>query len=130
MALTLAQVSMAVAAGTAAADPTAAPKLHLGQKLANALRHQTGFPDWVILMAVSALPIVELRGGIPVGIWMGMDPVTTMALACIGNFLPVPFIMLALNKLQWLVDKVQPVVEKKLKDVTGTTLNWQYLVSR
>ena len=80
-------------------------------------------------MTVSALPIVELRGGVPVGIWMGMPPFTTMALACIGNFIPVPFIMLALNKLEWLIKRVQPVVEKKMKDVTGTTLNWQYLVS-
>jgi len=129
LAVVLAQVSSVLVANAAAAATVSGEHLHLGQKIANAIRHQTGWPDWVILLTVSALPIVELRGGVPVGIWMGIPPLTTMALACIGNFIPVPFIILALNKLDWLIKKVRPVVEKKMKDVTGTTLNWQYLVS-
>jgi uncharacterized membrane protein len=101
--------------------------LHIGQRLANKIRSKTGWPDWVILMVISALPVVELRGGVPVGLWMGLPPTQTFALACIGNFLPVPFILLALNNIPWLMEKVTPRLEKKLKDVTGTKMNWQAL---
>lgn len=88
----------------------------------------TGWPDWVILMVISALPVVELRGGVPVGLWMGIPPAQTFALACLGNFIPVPFILSVLNSSQWLREKVQPRLEKKLKEVTGAKLNWQSLV--
>lgn len=101
--------------------------LHLGQRLANAVRVKTGWPDWVILMVISALPVVELRGGVPVGLWMGIPPAQTFALACVGNFVPVPFILMLLKNVPWLMEKVTPVLEKKLKDMTGARMNWQAL---
>lgn len=58
-------------------------------------------------MVISALPVVELRGGVPVGLWMGLPPAQTFALACIGNFVPVPFILLALNNVPWLMEKAR-----------------------
>ena len=51
---------------------------------------KTGWPDWLILMVISALPIVELRGGVPVGLWMGLPPAQTFALACLGTSSPCP----------------------------------------
>lgn len=39
------------------------------------------------------LPIVELRGGIPIGAAMGLSPVPNFLAAIIGNLLPVPFIL-------------------------------------
>jgi len=57
-------------------------------------------------MVISALPIVELRGGVPVGLWMGLPPAQTFTLACLGNFVPVPFILLALKNVPWLMEKV------------------------
>jgi len=101
--------------------------LHLGQRVANAIRAKTGWPDWVILMVISALPVVELRGGVPVGLWMGIPPAQTFALACLGNFVPVPFILMLLKNVPWLMEKVTPVLEKKLKDTTGAKMNWQAL---
>ena len=29
-------------------------------------------PDWAILICLSALPVIELRGGVPMGLWMGL----------------------------------------------------------
>jgi len=101
--------------------------LHLGQRVANAIRAKTGWPDWVILMVISALPVVELRGGVPVGLWMGIPPAQTFALACLGNFVPVPLILMLLKNVPWLMEKVTPVLEKKLKDTTGAKINWQAL---
>jgi len=43
---------------------------------------------------VAALPVVELRGAIPLGIAEGMDPLTAAAVSIAGSMLPVPFILL------------------------------------
>ena len=54
----------------ALAGSTVEAHLHLGQKIAVYLQ-TFGLPDWVTLVLVSALPAIELRGGVPVGNWMG-----------------------------------------------------------
>lgn len=50
------------------------------------------------------LPIIELRGAIPVGILvLGIDPIVTAIICVIANFIPVPFILLFIRKiLQWM----------------------------
>ena len=56
----------------------------------------------LITMGFSALPVIELRGGIPLGIGMGLDNWTTFLAAVAGNMLPVPFIILFLRSfLHW-----------------------------
>mmetsp|Transcript_4127 Transcript_4127/g.12040 ORF Transcript_4127/g.12040 Transcript_4127/m.12040 type:complete len:286 (-) Transcript_4127:128-985(-) len=94
-----AAVTGAVWAGMAAvalASGDAEGKLHLGQKVAMALE-STGLPQEVILMLISAMPVVELRGGVPVGIWMGL-PIWKTALLCVtGNMLPILPLLAALR---------------------------------
>ena len=55
------------------------------------------------LFAISMLPIVELRGGVPIGVGMGF-PFWQVYLVCVlGNLLPVPFLLLFGRKLlDWL----------------------------
>ena len=54
---------------------------------------------------ISMVPILELRGAIPVGIAAGLPPVTACVVAIIGNLVPVPFIMLLIRKIfDWLRD--------------------------
>ncbi len=56
---------------------------------------------WVLF--ISMLPIVELRGAIPVGAGLGLPFYINYACAIIGNMLPVPFILLFIPKiLNWL----------------------------
>jgi uncharacterized membrane protein len=56
-------------------------------------------PDIAILGIISAMPVVELRGAIPVGIWMGL-PLTTVLPACVlGNMVPIiPLLFLLKNE--------------------------------
>lgn len=52
---------------------------------------------------ISMLPVVELRGGLPYGIALGLDYPAALAMALIGNFLPVPFIILYIKRVfAWL----------------------------
>jgi uncharacterized membrane protein len=45
----------------------------------------------------AALPIIELRGAIPVGISLGLSPIHATILSLIGSMIPVPFILFAVR---------------------------------
>lgn len=52
---------------------------------------------------VSMVPIIELRGAIPIGVGLGLDLVPTILLCIIGNMIPVPFIILFIRRIfQWM----------------------------
>jgi len=58
----------------------------------------------VIQSAILAMmPVVELRGALPWAIARGLDPWFSYALCVLFNMVPVPFILLFLNKiLAWM----------------------------
>lgn len=61
---------------------------------------------YLAVFLISMLPIVELRGAIPVGLAWGLPVVPTYIIAVLGNMLPVPFIYLFARKfLIWGCDK-------------------------
>lgn len=52
------------------------------------------------------IPIVELRGAVPIGIGMGLEEWMVYIIAVVGNMIPVPFIYLFARKLLlWGKDK-------------------------
>lgn len=70
-----------------------------GERLAGHLR-ASGWPDGMIVAAISTLPIIELRGAIPVGIgFLRMPWWEAYLVAVAGNMLPVPFILWLLGPL-------------------------------
>ena len=53
----------------------------------------------------SMLPIIELRGGIPMAFAMSLPWWQAYLLAIVGNLLPVPFILLLINVvLKWMTN--------------------------
>uniref|UniRef100_A0A7C9D687 Small multi-drug export protein n=1 Tax=Opuntia streptacantha TaxID=393608 RepID=A0A7C9D687_OPUST len=84
-------------AATATADSSIKAS-SFGLKIANALR-SSGWPDEATVFALATLPVLELRGAIPVGYWMKLKPVALTVLSILGNMVPVPFIVLYLKKL-------------------------------
>ena len=51
---------------------------------------------WVFL--ISMVPIIELRGAIPVGVGLGLTHFQALLVAILGNLLPVPFIILFIRR--------------------------------
>ena len=51
------------------------------------------------IFLISMLPIIELRGAIPIGAAIGLPWYLNMIVSIIGNMLPVPFILLFVVKL-------------------------------
>ena len=55
--------------------------------------------SYLIVFFISMLPLIELRGAIPVGIGMGLPILPTYLVCVVGNMLPVPFIYLFARKV-------------------------------
>lgn len=51
------------------------------------------------LLLLAAMPIIELRGAIPAGMVMGLDPLTSATISFIGSMLPVPFILFGMKPI-------------------------------
>ena len=48
---------------------------------------------------ISMIPVIELRGAIPIGVGLGLSHVEAMGISIIGNMLPVPFIILFIRPI-------------------------------
>lgn len=97
----------------------------MGEKIILALG---AIPNEIKLLIVSMIPIVELRGAIPLGAaLLDMGIWETLVLSVIGNLIPVPFLILLTRPLfSWLkktkvfsgiVAKLESRVEKKADKV-------------
>ena len=61
---------------------------------------------YLLCFLVSMVPLIELRGGVPIAVGMGLDYFTALTVCVIGNMLPVPIIYLFARKvLEWGRDK-------------------------
>ena len=73
--------------------------------------NQTLFGEMVFTGLVSMLPVVELRGGIPFGVGVGLPLPLAVLSAIVGNMLPIPFLILFTRQVfAWLRRHI-PVLE-------------------
>ena len=55
---------------------------------------------------ISMVPVLELRGAIPVGVAGGLPPLAAMCIAVVGNLVPIPFlIVFTRHVFNWLKTK-------------------------
>lgn len=65
--------------------------------------HETAAGEALLTMLISMLPVVELRGGLPAGVAMGLPIPVAFAASLVGNMIPVPFIILFVRPLfKWV----------------------------
>ena len=77
--------------------PESDHEMHRGEKIARWMEEK-GLSRAVSIAAISTLPIVELRGAVPVGIVAFEMPWWKVYLvAVVGNMIPIPFILLLLG---------------------------------
>ena len=95
---------------------------------------------YLTVFGISMLPLIELRGAIPVGVGMGLPMLPTYIVAVIGNMIPVPFIFFFARKVllwgrtlpgvggifEWMYQKGERGGEK-LKAKAGKGLFWALL---
>ena len=54
--------------------------------------------SYLLVFFVSMVPLIELRGAIPIGLGMGLPILPTYLVCVVGNMIPVPFIYLFARK--------------------------------
>ena len=54
---------------------------------------------YIIVFLVSMVPLIELRGAIPIAVGLGLDKLLSFIIAIVGNMLPVPIIYLFARKV-------------------------------
>lgn len=62
----------------------------------------------IVTLFVSMVPVIELRGAIPVATGMGLSPWVAIPVAIVGNLIPIPFIILFIKKIFAWMRKVSP----------------------
>jgi len=68
-----------------------------------------GLSRELVVLAISILPLAELRGAIPVAInVLGFPWYHALLLAIIGNLIPVPFLLLFFDTFYRLLSKIDP----------------------
>ena len=60
----------------------------------------------LLTFGVAMMPVLELRGAIPVGVANGLDLWTAIGVSIIGNLVPVPFIIIFIRKIFAWMKKV------------------------
>lgn len=61
---------------------------------------------YLFVFLVSMVPLIELRGAIPIAAHLDLDPLRSIVVCAVGNLLPVPVIYLFARKfLVWGLDK-------------------------
>ena len=78
------------------------------------------FKNYLWIFLVSMVPIVELRGAIPIGASLGNAWLPNMLVAIVGNIIPVPFILLFIRHvLVWMkktrFERVAVWIEEKAR---------------
>lgn len=89
----------------------------------------------LIVFFISILPILELRGGLIAASLLNVSPLTGYIVSIIGNTLPVPFILLFINKiLEWMgkskikwMNKLSKWLDKKARKHKFSIEKYGYL---
>ena len=77
---------------------------------------------YLYIFLISMVPLIELRGAIPVGAGLGLDFLPNYLVSIVGNMLPVPFILLLIRyvldfmKRKRILPKLVDWLERKALD--------------
>lgn len=88
--------------------------------------HLGGMPPQLAVTLTSMLPIVELRGGIPLARLLELPLFQAVFFSVLGNIIPIPFILLFIRKIfDWLrptkhLGKLVTRLEKRALNKSGS----------
>lgn len=74
------------------------------------------------VMLTAALPIIELRGAIPVGISLGLSPIHATLISLVGSMIPVPFILFSIRPIFNYL-KTTKIFKKLVHKLTDRSMN-------
>ncbi len=82
---------------------------------------------------ISMVPVIELRGAIPIGVGAGLNLWLAIAVSIVGNLVPVPFIIIFIKKIfAWLRTKSEKLnglvtrLEKRAENKSVTVQKYAF----
>ena len=113
----------------------------MSEKIVNAILGTFGglatiaYGKEILVFIISLMPILELRGGLLAAALLGLDPIPSYIISIIGNVLPVPYILLLINKvLNWMRNskvnffkKIANWLDEKVEKHKGQIEKYGYL---
>ena len=91
------------------------------------------FGKEIFVFIISLMPILELRGGLLAASLLGLKPIPSYIISVVGNLLPIPFILLLINKiLNWMRNSkhfkgIAEWLDKKVEKHKGQIEKFGYL---
>ena len=89
---------------------------------------------FVLTLLVSMIPIIELRGGLPFGVALGLPYELAFVAAVLGNIIPAPFIIVFIRRIFLLMRRYMPrlnglvdKLEKKAHLKGKTMIKYQHI---
>lgn len=87
----------------------------------------------VLTFCIAMVPVLELRGAIPIGTAYGLDLWTAIFVSILGNLVPVPFIIVFIKKIfAWMrrrlprLDGLVTGLEKRAADKSETVEKYAF----
>ena len=87
-------------------------------------------PKELYIFLISMVPIIELRGAIPLGVGLGIPWLQNYLISVVGNFLPVPFILLFIRRIiRWMstnryLSKISNWLENKFQKKSSSVMKY------
>jgi len=82
---------------------------------------------------ISMIPVIELRGALPIGVGMGLHPLAALIVSVIGNLIPLPFLILFTKRVfSWLrkhfpkLDKIILKLEERAEAKRETVEKYKF----
>ena len=93
----------------------------------------TYFGKIVMTFLISMVPVIELRGAIPIGVGAGLNLWLAIAVSIVGNLVPVPFIIIFIKKIfAWMRTKSEKLnglvtrLEKRAESKSATVQKYAF----
>lgn len=90
----------------------------------------TFFGKILMTLLVSMIPVIELRGAIPIATAHGLEPYISIPVAIIGNLIPVPFIIIFIKKIFAWIRKVMPKLDGMVTKLENRALSKKETVEK
>jgi uncharacterized membrane protein len=88
-----------------------------------------GLPPELTTVIISALPVAELRGGIPFAFAVGISPFKAFWLAAAGNLLPAPLLLFLLQPVSNVLRKL-PILDRFFEWLFARTRRKSHLIEK
>lgn len=93
----------------------------------------TYFGKIIMTFLISMVPVIELRGAIPIGVGAGLNLWLAIGVSIVGNLVPVPFIIIFIKKIfAWMRTKSEKLnglvtrLEKRAESKSATVQKYAF----